>query len=157
MGDFMELIRDIAAVIGCISAFIALITTIFKPIRKKIVNWIKHTSEASETSAAIKDIKSDIATLEGNIGAILERLDQIENCIKTLYERVFENERDRIKAELSECASRCARGIKLYPEEKLHIDEIYSKYSNELHCNSTGSEAYHEIVKYYESQNWLKV
>lgn len=157
MGDFMELIRDIAAVIGCISAFIALITTIFKPIRKKIVNWIKHTSEASETSAAIKDIKSDIATLEGNMVAILERLDQIENCIKTLYERVFENERDRIKAELSECASRCARGIKLYPEEKLHIDEIYSKYSNELHCNSTGSEAYHEIVKYYESQNWLKV
>lgn len=157
MGDFMELIRDIAAVIGCISAFIALITTIFKPIRKKIVNWIKHTSEASETSAAIKDIKSDIATLEGDMGAILERLDQIENCIKTLYERVFENERDRIKAELSECASRCARGIKLYPEEKLHIDEIYSKYSNELHCNSTGSEAYHEIVKYYESQNWLKV
>ena len=153
----MELIKDIAAVIGCISAFIALITTIFKPIRKKIVNWIKYTSEASETSAAIKDIKSDIATLEGNMGAILERLDQIENCIKTLYERVFENERDRIKAELSECASRCARGIKLYPEEKLHIDEIYSKYSNELHCNSTGSEAYHEIVKYYESQNWLKV
>lgn len=153
----MELIKDIAAVIGCISAFIALITTIFKPIRKKIVNWIKHTSEASETSAAIKDIKSDIATLEGNMGAILERLDQIENCIKTLHERVFENERDRIKAELSECASRCARGIKLYPEEKLHIDEIYSKYSNELHCNSTGSEAYHRIVKYYESQNWLKV
>lgn len=154
---FMELIKDIGAVIGCISAFIALITTIFKPIRKKIVNWIKHTSEASETSAAIKDIKSDITTLEGNIGAILERLDKIDNRIKTLYERVFENERDRIKAELSECASRCARGIKLYPEEKLHIDEIYSKYSNELHCNSTGSEAYHEIVKYYESQNWLKV
>lgn len=153
----MELIKDIGAVIGCISAFIALITTIFKPIRKKIVNWIKHTSEASETSAAIKDIKSDITTLEGNIGAILERLDKIDNRIKTLYERVFENERDRIKAELSECASRCARGIKLYPEEKLHIDEIYSKYSNELHCNSTGSETYHEIVKYYESQNWLKV
>lgn len=153
----MELIKDIAAVIGCISAFIALITTIFKPIRKKIVNWIKHTSEASETSAAIKDIKSDITTLEGNMGAILERLDKIDNRIKTLYERVFENERDRIKAELSECASRCARGIKLYPEEKFHIDEIYSKYSNELHCNSTGSEAYHEIVKYYESQNWLKV
>lgn len=153
----MELIKDIAAAIGCISAFIALITTIFKPIRKKIVNWIKHTSEASETSAAIKDINASITGLESNVEAILERLDQIENRIKILDERVFENERDRIKAELSECASRCVRGIKLYPEEKLHIDEIYSKYSNELHCNSTGSEAYHEIVKYYESQNWLKV
>lgn len=153
----MELIKDIAAVIGCISAFIALITTIFKPIRKIIVNWIKHTSEASETSVAIKDINASIIELKGNMEAILKRLEQIEKSVKTLDERVFENERDRIKAELSECASRCARGIKLYPEEKLHIDEIYSKYSNELHCNSTGSEAYHEIVKYYESQNWLKV
>lgn len=153
----MELIKDIAAVIGCISAFIALITTIFKPIRKMIVNWIKHTSEASETSVAIKDINASIIELKGNMEAILKRLEQIEKSVKTLDERVFENERDRIKAELSECASRCARGIKLYPEEKLHIDEIYSKYSNELHCNSTGSEAYREIVKYYESQNWLKV
>lgn len=153
----MELIKDIAAVIGCISAFIALITTIFKPIRKMIVNWIKHTSEASETSVAIKNINASIMELKGNMEAILKRLEQIEKSVKTLDERVFENERDRIKAELSECASRCARGIKLYPEEKLHIDEIYSKYSNELHCNSTGSEAYHEIVKYYESQNWLKV
>ena len=153
----MELIKDIAAIIGCISAFIALITTIFKPVRKMIVNWIKHTSEASETSVAIKDINASIMELKGNMEAILKRLEQIEKSVKTLDERVFENERDRIKAELSECASRCARGIKLYPEEKLHIDEIYSKYSNELHCNSTGSEAYHEIVKYYESQNWLKV
>lgn len=153
----MELIKDIAAVIGCISAFIALITTIFKPIRKRIVNWIKYISEASETSATIKDINVSIMGLKGNIEAILKRLEQIEKSIKMLDGRVFENERDRIKAELSECASRCARGIKLYPEEKLHIDEIYSKYSNELHCNSTGSEAYHEIVKYYESQNWLKV
>ena len=153
----MELIKDIAAVIGCISAFIALITTIFKPVRKMIVNWIKHTSEASETSAAIKDINASIIGLKDNMEAILKRLEQIEKSVKTLDGRVFENERDRIKAELSECASRCARGIKLYPEEKLHIDEIYSKYSNELHCNSTGSEAYHEIVKYYESQNWLKV
>ena len=153
----MELIRDIAAIIGCISTGIALITTVFKPIRRKFINWIKHISDASETSDAIKDIKSDIAILESNIGEILERISKIDNNIKMLDKRVFENERDRIKAELSEYASRCARGMKLYPEEKIHIDEIYAKYSNELHCNSTGSEAYHEIVKYYENQDWLKV
>ena len=153
----MELIRDIAAIIGCISTGIALITTVFKPIRRKFINWIKHISDASETSVAIKDIKSDISILERNIVEILERISKIDNNIKMLDKRVFENERDRIKAELSEYASRCARGMKLYPEEKIHIDEIYAKYSNELHCNSTGSEAYHEIVKYYENQDWLKV
>lgn len=152
----MEFIKDIAAIVGCISAIIALVTTMFRPVRKKIVNWIKHTSEASETAIAIKNINTKIASLENSVGDILTRVNKIDSRIKTLDQRVFENERDRIKAELSECAARCARGIKLYPEEKLHIDEIYSKYANELHCNSMGSTAYHEIIKYYEHQDWLK-
>lgn len=152
----MELIKDIAAVIGCISAFIALVTTIFKPVRKKIVNWIKHTSEASETSAAVKEINVKITVLEGNVGEILERIDKIDDRIKTLDKRVFENERDRIKAELSEYASRCARGIKIYPEEMTHINEIYYKYHEILGCNSFGTKMYDVIVKYYESQEWLR-
>lgn len=152
----MELIKDIAAVIGCISAFIALVTTIFKPVRKKIVNWIKHTSEASETSAAVKEINAKITALEGNVGEILERIDKIDDHIKTLDKRVFENERDRIKAELSEYASRCARGIKIYPEEMTHINEIYYKYHEILGCNSFGTKMYDVIVKYYESQEWLR-
>lgn len=152
----MELIKDIAAVIGCISAFIALVTTIFKPVRKKIVNWIKYTSEASETSAAVKEITAKITALEGNVGEILERIDKIDDRIKTLDKRVFENERDRIKAELSEYASRCARGIKIYPEEMTHINEIYYKYHEILGCNSFGTKMYDVIVKYYESQEWLR-
>lgn len=152
----MELIKDITAVIGCISAFIALVTTIFKPVRKKIVNWIKHTSEASETSAAVKEINVKITALEGNVGEILERIDKIDDRIKTLDKRVFENERDRIKAELSEYASRCARGIKIYPEEMTHINEIYYKYHEILGCNSFGTKMYDVIVKYYESQEWLR-
>lgn len=152
----MELIKDIAAVIGCIAAFIALVTTIFKPVRKKIVNWIKHTSEASETSAAVKEINAKITALEGNVGEILERIDKIDDRIKTLDKRVFENERDRIKAELSEYASRCARGIKIYPEEMTHINEIYYKYHEILGCNSFGTKMYDVIVKYYESQEWLR-
>lgn len=152
----METVKNIAAIIGCISALIALITTIVKPIRKKFVDWVKRTSEASETSNAIKEINGQIATLQDSIEQILGRVNKIDDSIADLNNTVFENERDRIKAELSEYASRCARGMKIYPEEKIHIDEIYSKYSNELHCNSTGSEFYHEIIKYYENQSWLK-
>lgn len=153
----MELIKDIAAVIGCISAFIALVTTIFKPVRKKIVNWIKHTSEAGETSATVKEINTKITALEGNVGEILERIDKIDDRIKTLDKRVFENERDRIKSELSEYASRCARRMKIYPEEMTHINEIYYKYHEILECNSFGTKMYDIIVKYYEGQEWLKI
>ena len=39
----------------------------------------------------------------------------------------------------------------------IHIDEIYAKYAEELKCNHRGTEYYHEIVKYYENQDWLKV
>lgn len=152
----MELIKDIAAIVGCISAIIALVTTMFRPVRKKIVNWIKHTSEASETAIAIKDINTKIASLEDSVGDILTRVNKIDSSIKTLDQRVFENERDRIKSELSEYASRCARGLKIYPEEMVHIEEMYSKYSDTLHCNHTGTQNYNIIVNYYKNQDWLK-
>lgn len=152
----MELIKDIAAIVGCISAIIALVTTMFRPVRKKIVNWIKHTSEASETAIAIKDINTKIASLEDSVGDILTRVNKIDSSIKTLDQRVFENERDRIKSELSEYASRCVRGLKIYPEEMVHIEEMYAKYSDTLHCNHTGTQNYKIIVNYYKNQDWLK-
>lgn len=167
MGDFMETIKDIAAVVGCISAIIALITTIFKPVRKKIVNWVKHTSEASETSVAIKSINDRLNALEKKIdefvtasktteNTIIERINVLDDRVEKLDRRVLENERDRIKSELSEYASRCARGMKIYPEEMIHIEEMYTKYSNEMHCNHTGTENYNIIVNYYKNQDWLK-
>ena len=152
----MEAIKDVAAIVGCISAIIALITTIFRPARKRFIDLIKRTSEASETAIEIKEINKKITALEGITSEILGNIGNIDKRITSLDKRVFENERDRIKAELSEYASRCALGMKLYPEDKLHIDEIYSKYADELHCNSTGTEFYHEIIKYYDQQDWLK-
>lgn len=146
----MEIIKNIAAVIGCITAAIGLIGIIFKPIRKGISDWIKKIIGSSESADAIKRIDVSLLALDGKIDNLYEQVEKLD-------QRVFENERDRIKAELSEYVSRCARGMKIYPEEKVHIDEIYTKYTNELHCNSTGSEFYHEISQYYEHQDWLKV
>ena len=167
MGDLkMELIKNIAAVVGCISAIIALIGMVIKPVRKRFVNWIRHTSEATETSMAIQELNKTITTLGEKIDAvaensketdskILERMDNLDKSIETLDKRVFENERDRIKAELSEYASRCARNIKIYPEEMTHINEIYYKYHEVLGCNSFGTKMYDIIVDYYDNQEWL--
>lgn len=169
----MELIKNIAAIVGCISAIIALIGTVVRPVRKKFVNWIRHTSEATETSVAIQELNKTITALGEKIDAVeskvdkvaehskesdsklLERMDDIDKRIETLDKRVFENERDRIKAELSEYASRCARNIKIYPEEMTHINEIYYKYHEVLGCNSFGTKMYDIIVDYYDHQEWL--
>ena len=156
----MELIKNIATVVGCCISVITLLGIIIKPARKKVIDWIKHTSEATETSIAIQEMNKkldEICKSSKETDAILiERIDTLDERVEKLDKRVLENERDRIKAELSEYASRCARKMKIYPEDKLHVDEIYAKYTNELHCNSTGSEFYHEIIQYYEHQDWLK-
>ena len=175
-------IKDIASIVGGIMTIIAFLSLIMKPTRKKLEAWIRKATDVENTSKRLDTVSDSILKQQENIRLLSTKLDQqqnkfddsneqskkadqqilshiqvIDNRIDKLDQRVLENERDRIKAELSEYASRCARGIKIYPEEKLHIDEIYYKYSNELHCNSTGSEYYHEIVKYYESQDWIKV
>ena len=145
----MEIVKNVAAVIGCITAAIGLLSIIFKPIRKHASIWIKKIIGSSESAKAIERIDVSLTALYEKIDGLCGRLDQID-------QRVFENERDRIKAELSEYVSRCVRGMKIYPEEKTHIDEIYAKYKDELHCNSTGTEFYHQIAQYYEHQDWLK-
>ncbi len=97
------------------------------------------------------DNKSSVADQK-----ILDHMQEIDASIDKLNTRVLENERDRIKSELSEYASRCARGMKIYPEEMVHIEEMYTKYSTQMHCNHTGTQNYNIIVNYYKSQDWLK-
>lgn len=156
----MEKLTDIASTLGSIMTIIAFISLFLKPTRKKIEEWIRTVTDSEETKKAIKDHTQSINALKINSEKadkqILTHMQEIDTRLDKLDKRVLENERDRIKAELSEYASRCARGMKLYPEEMMHIEEMYAKYSNEMHCNSTGSQNYHTIVDYYKNQEWLK-
>lgn len=156
----IEIITDIASVFGSIMTIIAFLSLLLKPTRKKIEEWIRNVTWSEETKKAIENHTQSIDTLKANSEKadkqILSHMQEIDTRLDKLDKRVLENERDRIKAELSEYASRCARGMKIYPEEMMHIEEIYAKYSNEMHCNSTGSQNYHTIVDYYKNQEWLK-
>lgn len=156
----IEKLTDIASTLGSIMTIIAFISLFLKPTRKKIEEWIRRITGSEETKKAIKDHTQSINALKINSEKadkqILTHMQEIDTRLDKLDKRVLENERDRIKAELSEYASRCARGMKLYPEEMMHIEEMYAKYSNEMHCNSTGSQNYHTIVDYYKNQEWLK-
>ena len=107
--------------------------------------------DVQEKKLDIQEKKSDAADKQ-----ILSHMQGIDTRLDKLDQRVLENERDRIKSELSEYASRCARGMKIYPEEMVHIEEMYAKYSNQLHCNHTGTQNYNTIANYYKNQEWLK-
>lgn len=169
-----EIIRDIAGFLSCITVIITFLGLVLKPTRKRIETWIRkvmksdelvstmgeHTNQLHQLSKKldtqekkldIQEEKSDAADKQ-----ILAHMQGIDTRLDKLDQRVLENERDRIKSELSEYASRCARGMKIYPEEMVHIEEMYAKYSNQLHCNHTGTQNYNTIANYYKNQEWLK-
>lgn len=169
-----EIIRDIAGFLSCLTVIITFLGLVLKPTRNRIENWIRkvmksdelvstmdaHTNQLDQLSKKldVQEKKLDIQEKKSDAAdkQILSHMQGIDTRLDKLDQRVLENERDRIKSELSEYASRCARGMKIYPEEMVHIEEMYEKYSNQLHCNHTGTQNYNTIANYYKNQEWLK-
>lgn len=177
----INIIKEIASAIGGIMTMIAFLSLIIKPTRRKLEAWIRKVTEVDNTSKRLDSVTSSLSQQRKDIEALSTKLDkqqvelnniktqsdiadqkmlthiqEIDTSINKLDTSVLENERDRIKSELSEYASRCARGLKIYPEEMVHIEEMYSKYTNTLHCNHSGTQNYNIIVDYYKNQAWLK-
>ena len=177
----INIIKEIASAIGGIMTIIAFLSFIIKPTRRKLEAWIRKATEVDNTSKRLDNVTSSLSQQRKDIEVLSTKLDkqqvelnniktqsditdqkmlthiqEIDTSINQLDTRVLENERDRIKSELSEYASRCARGLKIYPEEMVHIEEMYSKYTNTLHCNHSGTQNYNIIVDYYKNQAWLK-
>lgn len=143
----MEIFKNIATVVGCISACIALLVTIIKPFRKRIIDSIVRKAQSQEIKSDLKLMNEKIDKLLNDNKDMRLRLDRVEK-------NVLENEADRIRAELFDCGNRCRRGIRLHPEEFDHIQNIYSKYSNVLHKNHEGEVEYNFISNYYNNQNF---
>lgn len=177
----INIIKEIVSAIGGIMTMIAFLSLIIKPTRRKLEAWIRKVTEVDNTSKRLDSVTSSLSQQRKDIEVLSTKLDkqqvelnniktqsdiadqkmlthiqEIDTSINKLDTSVLENERDRIKSELSEYASRCARGLKIYPEEMVHIEEMYSKYTNTLHCNHSGTQNYNIIVDYYKNQAWLK-
>jgi hypothetical protein len=143
----MEVFKNIATVVGCFSACIALLVTIIKPLRQRIINsFIKKS----------KDTKRDekIDKMDKKIDKLLENNQCLEDRLTRVESNVLENEADRIRAELFDCGNRCRRGIRLHPEEMEHIRAIYHKYKDVLHQNHEGDAEFDFITKYYNRQSF---
>lgn len=143
----MEIFKDIATVVGCISACMALLIAIIKPLRQRLIDsFIKKT----------KDTKRDekIDKMDKKIDKLLENNECLDNRLTRVEKNVLDNEADRIRAELFDCGNRCRRGIRLHPEEMDHIRAIYHKYKNVLHQNHEGDAEFDFINRYYNNQSF---
>ena len=143
----MEVFKDIATVVGCISACMALLVAIIKPLRQWLINsFIKKTKDTQ------RDTKID--NMDKKIDKLLERNECLDNRLTRVEKNVLENEADRIRAELFDCGNRCRRGIRLHPEEMEHIRAIYHKYKDVLHQNHEGDAEFDFINQYYNQQSF---
>lgn len=143
----MEIFKNIATVVGCISACIALSVTIIKPLRQRIIDsFIKKSTDTK------RDDKID--KMDKKIDKLLEKNQCLDDRLTRVEENVLENEADRIRAELFDCGNRCRRGIRLHPEEMDHIRAIYHKYKDVLKQNHEGDAEFDFITKYYNQQSF---
>ena len=143
----MEIIRDIAAIVGCIMTCFGLLTAIIKPLRQRLIDSFIRKS---------KDTKRDekIDKMDKKIDKLLESNVCLDNRLTRVEKNVLDNEADRIRAELFDCGNRCRRGIRLHPEEMEHIRAIYHKYKDVLHQNHEGDAEFDFITKYYNHQSF---
>ena len=143
----MEVFKNIATVVGCISACIALLVTIIKPLRQKLIDSFIRKAKDTKRDEKIDNMDKKIDKLLENNKCLEDRLTRVEN-------NVLENEADRIRAELFDCGNRCRRGIRLHPEEMEHIRAIYHKYKHVLHQNHEGDAEFDFILEYYNRQSF---
>ena len=143
----MELFKNIATVVGCVSAVIALMITIIKPFRKWIIDSFVRQSQAKEIKTKIDNMVIMLNQSLANDADFEKRLSRVEA-------NVLKNEADRLRAELFDCGNRCRRGIRLHPEEMDHIREVYNKYSLELRQNGPGEREFNFISDYYDRQSF---
>ena len=143
----MEIFKNIATVVGCISACMALLITIIKPLRQGIIN-----SFIEKTQDETRDKKID--SMNTKIDELLNKHKQLEDKIIRIEKNVLDNEADRIRAELFDCGNRCRRGIRLHPEEMEHIRTIYHKYKKVLKQNHEGDNEFDFITNYYNQQDF---
>ena len=146
----MEIFKNIATVVGCISACIALLVTIIKPLRQKIIDSYVHNSQQA-------NLQTNMNNLSSKIDLLIEANKKMDDRTKKIEEHILENESDRLKSELSMYYNRCCRGLQVFPEEMLRVEEVYDRYHNKLGLNHIGTNMYDAIEKYYKQQDFIKM
>lgn len=148
--EALEIFKNIATVVGCISACVALLVAIIKPLRQRLIDSIAHKAQSQE-------MKNDIKSMSDKVDLLLKDNSDMKHRIEIIEKHIVENESDRLKNELSVYYNRCCRGLQIFPEEMLRVEEVYDRYHNQLGLNHIGTNMYDAIEKYYKQQDFIKM
>lgn len=139
ISDACSFIGDhLAAVLLAVTAIAGIIEkskVAAKPI-SKFFTWINKMSN-KEVLDKIEEVKKDVNNLQDKVIILDEKVDS--------------NERDRIRNEILTFSSHLRDGKKYSKDAFKHIQDIYYKYHEELHGNGLVSEEYEYIMAVYNN------
>lgn len=140
-----------------LTAIIALLSVLFKPVRKFVV-WIykritKYKDRNEEVIKKINEMEELLTKKIENVESVLSmQIEEVSN-------RNDENEKDRIRWEVLDFANSCRNGRRHSKEEFVHIFELRTKYERLLKKtggeNGVFEEDYKYILKVYGTNDFL--
>ena len=131
----MEVIRNIAAVVGCIISIITLLSICSKTGRSFITGLFRRNTlslheENAQQSKDIKEIQDILNQMMIKFGGLEEvSMQQCRNTIKNVYYKYYKTKK-----------------VPLY--ERKTVDKTYRIYRDVFHGNSYASLLYNEICKW---------
>ena len=146
----IETIKDIAAVVGCISAVLALGMTLIKPMRVRFAAFIQSKAQTAEQQNQLDELRRQIESLADKVSCYTSQelvfRDEILESIKVLNSgmaislgNVIRNIYNHYKAD------------EKIPEKEFEVMEaIYSVYAEGLHKNGVIKRMHEEIADKWE-------
>lgn len=131
----MEVIRNIAAIVGCLVSIITLLSICSKTGRAFITGLFKRNTmslheENEQQSKDIKEIQDTLNQMMIKFGGLEEvSMQQCRNTIKNVYYKYYKTKK-----------------VPLY--ERKTVDKTYRIYRDVFHGNSYASLLYNEICKW---------
>lgn len=133
------------------------ISTLIKKHKEKIKKEEEKEKQNQEMFNAVQTILIEVQELKDKDKEKNLHFEKIDSKLDDLSARVLENEADRLRDVLFDWGNRCRRKEYLSGENYRHIQDVYTKYSQELKMNGSGHDEYEFITQYYNSQDFNKI
>lgn len=117
--EVIEIIKTISMCFGCITAILTVVTAIVTPLRRKLIGWIRNTSNTNGTADKLAKIEE---MLESHISVDKEKWDLLVN----LREASKASLRNSILCLCDNCFDKGS----ITSIEKLNLIDMYKEYHN---------------------------
>lgn len=134
---YMEIVKEIAALVGCILSCISLLTLMITPLRKKVGGWVAHFADKTETTNALGDIKRELSEIRiqmtQDTQEYKQQIDDLKkqvNAIIQFNQKNHEALKDMIRERIVSAYYLNLENKTLHFEEWETISELSSSYED---------------------------